>query len=199
VSFNAIVATRSRFIILAATMPHDLRELVKRLRASDHSAFKIVFDTWQDAIFKFLYYRTNDTQAAEDLLQDVFLKFWNARESLNENQSIKNYLYTIADNLVLNQWRHLKVVARHEREHEMKEVSVTENPQFVLEEQEWRVKLQQAIDALPEKPRVVFLMSRMEDLSYQEIAERLSLSIKTVESHMVKALKLLRQSVKKDL
>jgi RNA polymerase sigma-70 factor (ECF subfamily) len=180
-------------------MPHDLRELVKRLRASDHSAFKIVFDTWQDAIFKFLYYRTNDTQAAEDLLQDVFLKFWNARESLNENQSIKNYLYTIADNLVLNQWRHLKVVARHEREHEMKEVSVTENPQFVLEEQEWRVKLQQAIDALPEKPRVVFLMSRMEDLSYQEIAERLSLSIKTVESHMVKALRLLRQSVKKDL
>jgi RNA polymerase sigma-70 factor (family 1) len=182
-------------------MPQDFSELVKRLRASDHSAFKIVFDTWQESIFKFLYYKTNDTQLAEDLLQDVFLKFWNARVALDENQSIKNYLYTIADNLVLNQWRHLKVVARHEREHEheRKEVSVTDNPQFVLEEKEWHARLQHAIDTLPEKPRIVFLMSRMEDLSYQEIADRLSISIKTVESHMVKALKLLRQSVKKNL
>ena len=66
-----------------------------------------------------------------------------------------------------------------------------DNPQFILEEKEWYLALAAAIEALPEKTRIVFLMSRMEDLTYEEIADRLSLSIKTVESHMTKALKLL--------
>jgi RNA polymerase sigma-70 factor, ECF subfamily len=67
-----------------------------------------------------------------------------------------------------------------------------DNPQFILEEKEWQAALMAAIETLPEKSRIVFLMSRMEDLTYEEIADRLSLSIKTVESHMTKALKLLR-------
>ena len=73
--------------------------------------------------------------------------------------------------------------------------TIIDNPQFILEEKEWHLALMAAIEALPEKTRIVFLMSRMEDLTYEEIADRLSLSIKTVESHMTKALKLLRKAL----
>ena len=177
----------------------DLNDLVKRLKASDRDAFKTVFNTWQGIIFNFLLFKTKDESRAEDLLQEVFLKLWNARSRLNENQSLRNYLYTIADNLVLNEIRHDKVVARHKDNTNPVLFTNTENPQFILEEKEWKARLEDAIAALPEKPRIVFLMSRLEDLSYQEIADRLSISIKTVETHMVKALKHLRETLSKKL
>ena len=68
-----------------------------------------------------------------------------------------------------------------------------------MEEMEWKARLEDAIASLPERPRIVFLMSRLEDLSYQEIADRLYISIKTVETHMVTALKHLRQNLSKKL
>ena len=177
----------------------DLNELVKRLKASDQDAFKTVFDLWQEAIFNFLIFKTRDQARAEDLLQEAFLRLWNSRARLNENQSLKNYLYTIADNLVLNEIRHDKVVARHKAETKAPIFTNTVNPEFILEEKEWKDQLEGAIASLPEKPRIVFLMSRLEDLSYQEIADRLSISIKTVETHMVKALKHLRENISRKL
>jgi len=177
----------------------DLNELVNRLKASDHDAFKTVFDLWQGAIFNFLLFKTRDAARADDLLQEAFLRLWNSRAKLNEKQSLKNYLYTIADNLVLNEIRHDKVVARHRSETKAPIFTNTENPEFILEEKEWKDRLEGVIASLPEKPRIVFLMSRLEDLSYQEIADRLSISIKTVETHMVKALKHLRENLSKKL
>ena len=177
----------------------DLSELMKRLKASDHDAFKTVFNIWQRNIFNFFLFKTKDAAQAEDLLQEVFLKLWNARTRLNENQSLKNYLYTIADNLLLNEIRHDKVVARHKSNTHVAIFTNTENPEFLMEEREWRDRLEDTIASLPERPRIVFLMSRFEDLSYQEIADRLSISIKTVESHMVTALKHMREKLSKNV
>jgi RNA polymerase sigma-70 factor (family 1) len=177
----------------------DRNELINRLKASDHDAFKTVFNIWQRNIFNFLLFKTKDAAQAEDLLQEVFLRLWNARTRLNENQSLKNYLYTIADNLVLNEIRHNKVVARHRSDTQVSIFTNTENPEFLMEEREWKKRLEDALASLPEKPRIVFLMSRFEDFSYQEIADRLSISIKTVESHMVKALKHMRENLSKKL
>jgi RNA polymerase sigma-70 factor (ECF subfamily) len=176
-----------------------LNELVKRLKASDHGAFRTVFDQWQQTIFNFLLFRTKDVARAEDLLQEVFLKLWDTRSRLDEKRSLRNYLYTIADNLALNEARHEKVVFKHREDTIVPLFTNTENPEFILEEKEWKSKLEGAIASLPEKPRIIFLMSRMEDLSYQEIADRLSISIKTVETHMVTALKCLRQTLSKKL
>ncbi|HYF67250.1 MAG TPA: RNA polymerase sigma-70 factor [Ohtaekwangia sp.] len=170
-------------------------EIIKQLKASDPCAFETVFNLYQDAIYHFLLFKTRDQPLAEDLLQDVFCKLWSVRTTLNEEQSLRNYLYTMADNLVLNHFRHLKVVSRHHREADKTIFSQGDSPHFKLEEKEWHDTLVQAIESLPEKPRIVFLMSRLDDLTYQEIADRLSLSIKTVESHMVKALKILRETI----
>jgi len=176
-----------------------LNELVRRLKASDHEAFKIIFDQWQQTIFNFLLFKTKDPERAEDLLQEVFLKLWDARNRLDETKSLRNYIYTIADNLILNEARHNKVVSKYRAEAEVILFSNSESPEFKMEEQEWKNKLDDAIAALPEKPRIIFLMSRLEDFSYQEIADRLSISIKTVETHMVRALKQLRETLSKKI
>jgi len=173
----------------------DFKTLAIRIKASDQAAFEIVFNSFQGVIFNFLLFKTRDPYIAEDLLQETFLKVWKNRSTLDETRSLKNYLYTIADNLTHNHFRHAKVVADHLGRTESKMFTTIDNPQFILEEKEWYLALAAAIEALPEKTRIVFLMSRMEDLTYEEIADRLSLSIKTVESHMTKALKLLRKAL----
>jgi RNA polymerase sigma-70 factor (ECF subfamily) len=177
----------------------ELRVLAIRIKASDPKAFEWVFNLFQAAIYRFLLFKTKDHRVAEDLLQDVFLKLWRTRALLNETQSLKNYLYTIADNLALNHIRHSKVVSHHHEEVTSKLFTCTDNPDFLLEEREWNDRLKRALEALPDKTRVIFLMSRIEDLTYDEIAERLGISKKTVEGNIVKALKQLREtfSIKK--
>ena len=173
----------------------DFGILASRIKASDQAAFEILFNSFQAKIFNFLLFKTKDSDAAEDLLQETFLKVWKNRSTLDETRSIQNYLYTIADNLAHNHFRHAKVVADHSARVESRMFTIIDNPQFIMEEKEYHLALTAAIEALPEKTRIVFLMSRMEDLTYEEIADRLSLSIKTVESHMTKALKLLRKAL----
>jgi RNA polymerase sigma-70 factor (family 1) len=175
--------------------PKDFRDLVIRIKTSDHEAFEKIFNHFHQTIYQFLLYKIKDADTAEDLLQEVFLKIWKGRTALDENQSLKNYLYTIADNLVLNHFRHQKVVLRHQQESELKIFSGSDSPQNILEEKEWSKILMSAIESLPEQTRTIFLMSRVEDLTYQEIAERLSISLKAVEGHIVKALKTLRTAL----
>jgi RNA polymerase sigma-70 factor (ECF subfamily) len=170
----------------------DLIELSRRLKAADHKAFEELFNFFQQPIYRFLLYKIKDPMVAEDLLQEVFVNLWKSRANLNENRSIKNYLYTIADNLVLNYIRHRQVVMRHELTSEARIFTNTDNPQFIIEEAEWNRAVAKAIESLPELTREIFLMSRIEDLSYQEIADRLSITAKAVEGHIVKALRMLR-------
>lgn len=177
-------------------MTHDdIRELVILVKASDHHAFKKLFNTYHQTIFNFLLFRSKDADVAEDLLQEVFFKVWKNRKSLDENQSIKNYLYTIADHIFLNYVRHASVVHKHEQQVNSKLFTDVDKPDFMLEEKESLTNLTRAIESLPEKTRIIFMMSRFEDLSYKEIASRLSLNIKTIEGHMTKALKELRKAL----
>jgi RNA polymerase sigma factor (sigma-70 family) len=89
----------------------DFRTLAIRIKASDQAAFEVLFNLFQATIFNFLLFKTKDSSLAEDLLQETFLKVWKNRSTLDEARSLKNYLYTIADNLALNHFRHAKVVA----------------------------------------------------------------------------------------
>ena len=171
-----------------------LKEYIKKVRSSDKEAFKKIFDFYQEGVFNFLLFRINDIDTAEDLLQEVFLKIWINRQKLDENKSIKAYIYTTANNLSLNYKRHKKVIYNYQKEHKYIN-NQTESPHQLLESKEFQEKLFQAIENLSDKVRIVFLMSRVEKLSYKEIADRLDISIKTVESHIVKALKQIREGV----
>ncbi|MCI4669400.1 MAG: RNA polymerase sigma-70 factor [Bacteroidia bacterium] len=157
---------------------------------TEAAAFKNLFDKYYQAIRNFLYYKSGNIELAEDLTQEAFLILWRKRENIDPDK-VKSYLYTIAHNLFLNEVKHQKVVMKYNQQ----PVTTTSNetPQYLMEEEEFRAKLENAISSLPEKNRIVFLMNRIEKLTYREIAERLDLSIKAVEKRMHKALIQLRE------
>ncbi|MDN5203762.1 RNA polymerase sigma-70 factor [Fulvivirgaceae bacterium BMA10] len=155
--------------------------------------FKSLFNEHYDGIKNFLYYKTGDVEVAEDIAQDVFLKAWDKRSDIRL-ETVKSFLYTIANNLAINHLKHRNVVfdfVRKERND-----SSYESPEFQLEVKEFDQRLQQTLAAMPEKNREVFLMNRIEKLTYNDIAERLGLSVKAIEKRMSGALSYLRDKLK---
>jgi RNA polymerase sigma-70 factor (family 1) len=173
----------------------DIHDLIKRIKASDHEAFGRIFKMYSQSIYHFLVFKIREADIAEDLLQEVFVTLWSKRASLDESRSFKSYLYTIAENLALNHIRHENVIGKHLEQSAKTMFTNVDNPLFILEEKEWNQRVSHAIQSLPENTREIFLMSRIEDLTYAEIGDRLSLSVKAVEAHIVKALRLLREQL----
>jgi RNA polymerase sigma-70 factor (ECF subfamily) len=154
--------------------------------------FKSVFDRHYDPVKNFLYYKLGDIDLAEDLVQEVFLKAWEKRDSI-QMETIQNLLYTIASHLAINHFNSAK--ARFEFRLKDQSRSTQESPQYILEKDEFALQLEKAIAALPENQRIVFLMNRIDELTYKEIAERLEISVKAVEKRMHEALEELRKTI----
>jgi RNA polymerase sigma-70 factor (family 1) len=171
--------------------------LIQQLKSSNVKSFNNVFQLYNKDLFNFLYYKLGDLQAAEDILQDVFITLWENRHHLKEGLSIQSYLYTLAKNLAFNYLRHQKVIIKY---HQKQSIKTTEeqshNPQTIQEEKELHDLLLTATGKLSEMQRIVFMMSRFDQLSNKEIAERLEISIKTVETHLGRALKKLDSILK---
>ncbi|NLR90207.1 RNA polymerase sigma-70 factor [Flammeovirga agarivorans] len=133
-----------------------------------------------------------DIEASEDVVHDVLFKLWENRESVNIDTSIEAYLFRAIRNKCLNVIRHLQVKEDYKSHNQ----SVLEEEAIqsadVMEASELNQKIHQAINSLPDKRKEVFMMSRFEGLKYAEIAEKLSISIKTVENQMSSALKYLK-------
>lgn len=154
--------------------------------------FKGIFDQHYEYIRNYLYYLSGDIKLAEDLVQEVFLLLWENRNKVKD-ETVGSYLFTIARNLFLKNRR------RHQYDLKFRSAffdhTEHESPEYVLEMKEFDEKLQLAIAGLPEKSRVVFLMHRMDGLTYREIAANLGVGIKAVEKQMSKALLILRKKL----
>lgn len=153
--------------------------------------FKGYFDTYFDCIRSFLYYKSGDVDLAEDLVQEVFMKLWENIHNI-KHETVKSYLYTIASNLFKNHYKRKKVEFKFIAN--FSELD-SESPEFLMELKEFDKVLQGAISKIPEKSRDVFLMNRIEKLTYNEIAERLKISVKAVEKRMSKAISILRELI----
>lgn len=155
--------------------------------------FKEIFDQYHTPIKNFLYYKCGDVALAEDLTQDVFMKVWDKREDIQQ-ETVKSYLYTIANNMLLNKLRHGKVVMSFAEKN--KDQRNEQSPEYALEEKEFKQELETTISNMPEKQREVFLMNRIDELTYKEIAGRLELSVKAVEKRMHGALGYMKKKIK---
>ena len=131
---------------------------------------------------------------AEDIVQDVYLKVWYNRAQQDEQKSVKAYLYRAAINTTLNYLEKTKTHAT--LDHEYENHPGINNIDESLAYQETEQRVQSAIAILPPKCKVVFTLSRFEEQSYAEIAQTLNISVKAVEKHMGKALKILREQLK---
>lgn len=166
------------------------------LKEGDITAFEMFFKTYYQPLCNYAYTFIQDKDEAEEIVQSAFLSVWEKRHSLDIKTSLKSYLYTMVRNTSLNVIKHEKIkqkyvgeaLAVNERSYE----SVTQS--VLSSELEERIHL--AMEALPEQCRLVFKLSRFEELKYAEIAAQLEISVKTVENHMGKALKIMREQLK---
>jgi RNA polymerase sigma-70 factor (family 1) len=156
--------------------------------------FRSVFEEHFKLLRNFLIFRFRNTERAEDTAQNAFVILWENCGMLKPEQA-KSFLFTTAIRLSLNSIKHDKVVANFELQTKSNEAH-SESPEFLLVEGELRKQLEQAINDLPEKQRMVFLMNRFENQSYTEIATLLDLSVKTVEKRMHLALMSLRKVIR---
>jgi len=160
----------------------------------EEDVFKKVFYDFAEQVRNFLYYKSGNLALSEDLTQDSFSKLWENCAQV-QLEKVKSYLFTVANNLFINDINHQKVVLKFEQNTNLSHDN--QSPEFLMEEVEFRQRLEEAIDALPEDQRVVFLMNRIDKKKYREIAENLEISIKAVEKRMHKALQVLRKIHKK--
>ena len=155
---------------------------------------EVLFRKYYAALCKSLYKVLRDATIAEDIVQEVFLKVWEKRESLQMDEAVQSYLYRSCYNTALNLLKQQK----RNTDIDSLELSVAgaDTAEKDLSFLEAEAEILKAIDALPPKTKLVFSLSRFEELSYKEIAERLDISVKSVEKHMGIALQRLRENLK---
>ncbi|MCK4748880.1 MAG: sigma-70 family RNA polymerase sigma factor [Bacteroidales bacterium] len=154
--------------------------------------FRYLFDQHFDAIRRYLYYRSGDDAVSTDLAQDTFMKVWEKKMTLDPERDAA-LLYKIAGDLFVSHIRRIRL--SREVFSEIRFDLTGESPDVQMQYEELKSKYETALVKLPEKQRIVFLMSRMEELTYREIAERLSIGIKAVEKRMTAALAILRKEI----
>jgi RNA polymerase sigma-70 factor (ECF subfamily) len=161
-----------------------------------HAGFEALFKAHYAELCAYALRFVHDASQAEEIVQAVFVKFWEKREQIEIKTSAQPYLFRAVRNAALNAKRDAPDLASEESLATMAGSQGTENQ---LDENELSVQIAEAIQAMPPVRRQVFLLSREEGKKYREIAEELEVSIKTVENHMGKALSFMREKLKEFL
>ena len=155
--------------------------------------FSSIFNKHSKDLHNFLYYKFGNLLNPKDKVQEAFIKLWQNCSKVSPDKA-KSFVFTTANNLMLNEVAHQKVVLKHQQ---IKPKNYTnENPEFLMQEDEYNDKLQKALANLTEAQRVAFMMNRIEGKRFKEIAELLNISTKAVEKRIYGALKKLREDIK---
>ena len=170
------------------------------MRATDtkwhtKSGFEILFKKHYSVLCAYCYGFVADYTLAEDIVQEVFSRLWADKRKIRIDSSVKAYLYSAVRNTALNDIKHQKVKRQYEKINNDESIYTEKSQEEHLIGKELNAKIQSAINNLPTERRKIFLMSRMDELKYKEIAEKLDISIKTVENQMGKALASLRKDL----
>lgn len=169
-------------------------DILARLQADDKQAFQSVFQQYYPFVCAAVFRFVKEKATVEDLAQDVFIKLWQKRHSLQINTSFNAYLRRMAINEAISYLRKNKLATTGEEALAfVPGNSNTAEEEYLQGELEDKVAV--AINSLPERCRIIFQMSRQEGLTYKQIAEKLDISIKTVENQMGKALRILRSAL----
>lgn len=175
-------------------MQESDQHLLERVKQSDTTAFQQLFEKYQPMLYRTMYYRTKNEGLAADVVQDTFLKVWANRDRLKPELAFYAYLSKLCRNLVLDHYKREEVRTRHKDHVRSLEEKPSRDPEQELNKSAFEEKIHDVINShLPEKCRAVFLLSRIENLSNQEIAEAMGVSKKTVENQLYRALKILRK------
>lgn len=166
--------------------------LVSLLKQRDRNAFAEIYDRYSMMIYYKVNQMLRDENAAKDLVQDLFTSIWEKSDLIRDNVGISSYLYVASRNRVLNYIQRGKTKSDYLAEIGKYSLQVSDETLEKLDEKDLMLLITSEIAKLPAKMREVFELSRLEDLSHREIAERLNLSESTVKKQVQNALKILK-------
>ena len=179
---------------------HITQDLLTRLKLGDILAFDQIYELFSHKLYSFIFKILKNEAEADDVVQEVFVKIWESRNQLGDYKLLNSYIFTIAYNTSISLIRkrisgsayleHLKYSATlNALDDSVSEVEYNDLSNYV----------EKLIDKLPERQKQVYLLHRQDGLTYPEIADKLGISKNTVENHMVKALKFLRENMDNSL
>ena len=171
----------------------------EQLKSGNHAAYKQLFTIWYEPLCSYAFSIVRSMDEAEDIVQKMFCKLWDQRNELNIKTSVKSYLYRAVHNSCLNKIKQTKTRTEHDQLYAYNTSDGLSNDANNVEYSELQQQVNRALEKLPPKCKEVFELSRMQQLSYAEIADKLQISTNTVENHIAKALKLLRSGLKEFL
>jgi len=169
--------------------------IFESVRNGDKKAFEMLFRAYFSHLCAYANTFVNDLDASKDLVQDFLFHIWQKKEELPADVNVRAYLFKSVHNRCLNELKHRKIQAKHQ------EITLHLHNEDYYEDNEpdaneLHDKIRQTIDKMPPERRRVFIMHRYDELKYREIAEKLNISIKTVENQIGKALSFLRDELK---
>ncbi|MCH8494692.1 MAG: RNA polymerase sigma-70 factor [Balneolales bacterium] len=170
-------------------------DVVARIQRGDKEAFAMIYRLYFTSLCEFSFYMTKDAEVAKELVQDAFLAIWEQRSDWSPQSTVRSYLFKAVKNRSLDFLKHQKVVRKWEDNSKSSQVDVTEDEDR-LTRQQLANAINKEIERLPPKSRIIFLMSRQQGFTYNEIAEIQGISVKTVETQIGRALKKLRTTLK---
>ncbi|PKA97316.1 RNA polymerase sigma-70 factor (ECF subfamily) [Flavobacteriaceae bacterium MAR_2009_75] len=157
----------------------------------EEQVFGAIFKADSKTVFNYIYYKFGNEEKAYDAVQEAFMKLWENCRKVSPVKA-RSYVYTVANNLYLNVIKAEKIRLKY-ADRSLK--ATNESPEFLMEESEFKEKLDRALNSLPDNQRTTFLLNRIDGKKYAEIAEMEGLSVKAIEKRMHLALKSLREKI----
>ena len=168
--------------------------IFSRMVDGDKEAFRFFFEKYYADLCNLMNFYLHDSVISEEIVQDIFVWFWENKEKIKIDSSVKSYLLKASKNKSLNHLRNEKAkINIQDRLAKAAGNDFDELPESYLDANQLHEIISQSVNSLPPKCREIFTLAKENDFSYKEIAERLGISVKTVENQMGKALKLLRE------
>lgn len=189
--FDAVLGVQNQILKQQKLESNDT-QFLELIKNGDKRAFDEVFLKYFKSLHAYAFTFIKDKDDAEEIVQNVFYRIWTKRDQLKTDGFLKSFLYRSVHNESLNYLKHQKVRANFNVYYADVAKNDTGNLSVEIMASELKKNIQSAINDLPEKCRNVFQLSRFDQMKYQEIADALNISVKTVENQMGKALKILR-------
>ena len=169
--------------------------IIEGIRSGRESAYKLLFELYYSRLVVFAKKYLDDPEAARDIVQDLFLNLYESRNSINIQTSIKSYLYSSVKNRCLNKLRHEKVMQDHRNRIGRTDEALDRDLEEMIDATDLEARIFGIVSRLPEQCRRIYTLSRGEGKRNKEIADELNLSVRTVETQISKALRVLRDNL----
>ena len=171
------------------------RLLIKELKDGSYPAFDKLFARYGKQLYGFVYGLLKNSEDAKEVVQEVFVRVWDKRNTVDEFLSFKTFLFSIAYHHIISEFRKKATEKKYLGEKVIQLFELQVSPDLEVEYKILSERIEEIVGAMPPQRKGIFMMSRYEGLSHAEIAARLNISIKTVENHIALSLRTLRSEL----